>query len=415
MPATGSTLNKQLTERLVAPTVLVKPGLYKLSDEASPLLPFHIARRFLWRSKVQSLLIILGIAVGIGTQVFVGSLITSLQASLLDTTVGTSAHVTLTAEDEGDRLRLDGAIAGALDDADITAVAPQHRVSVLARFGDEADPLVLRLMEPEARDSIYELDAQMVEGVSRTEAGEVLVGVDFAEDAGITIGDELSLLTEAGAEIETSVAGIFDLGVAAVNAGTAFGTMELAPDVLELPADEWDLVEVQVADVFGSDAIAARFDAVDGVAAADWQEENASLLSGLQSQSISSIMIQVFVVIAVGLGIASTLAIAAVQKTRQIGILKALGLTDPASGAVFVWQAAVLGMIGTALGIGVGWALIAGFDAAASSSAGLFPISIDPAFVAISAAIGVGIALLSALIPYRRTSRLDPIEVIQNG
>jgi lipoprotein-releasing system permease protein len=75
----------------------------------------------------------------------------------------------------------------------------------------------------------------------------------------------------------------------------------------------------------------------------------------------------------------------------------------------------VLGMVGTALGIGVGWALIAGFDAAASSSAGLFPISIDPAFVAISAAIGVGIALLSALIPYRRTSRLDPIEVIQNG
>ncbi len=379
------------------------------------MLPFHIARRFLWRSKVQSLLIILGIALGIGTQVFVGSLITSLQASLLDTTVGRSAHVTLTAEGEGDRLRVGDAVAGGLEDPAITAVAPQHRVSVLARFGDEADPLVLRLMEPEARDSIYELDAQMVDGVSRTQAGEVLVGVDFAEDAGIGVGDEMSLLTEAGAEIDASVAGIFDLGVAAVNAGTAFGTTELAPNVLDLPAAEWDLVEIQVSDVFGSDAIAARLDGIDGVAATDWQAENASLLSGLQSQSISSIMIQVFVVIAVGLGIASTLAIAAVQKTRQIGILKALGLTDPASGAVFVWQAAVLGMVGTTLGIGVGWALIAGFDAAASSSAGLFPVNIDPAFVAISAAIGVGIALLSALIPYRRTSRLDPIEVIQNG
>ncbi len=95
------------------------------------MLPFHIARRFLWRSKVQSLLIILGIALGIGTQVFVGSLITSLQASLLDTTVGRSAHVTLTAEGEGDRLRVGDAVAGGLEDPAITAVAPQHRVSVL--------------------------------------------------------------------------------------------------------------------------------------------------------------------------------------------------------------------------------------------------------------------------------------------
>ena len=126
-------------------------------------------------------------------------------------------------------------------------------------------------------------------------------------------------------------------------------------------------------------------------------------------------MIQVFVVIAVGLGIASTLAIAAVQKTRQIGILKALGLSDRRSGAVFLWQAALLGVMGTALGLAVGWGLIAGFDAAAAGSEALFPVEVDPAFAATSAAIGLGIALLSALIPYRSTSRLDPIEVIQNG
>jgi lipoprotein-releasing system permease protein len=211
------------------------------------------------------------------------------------------------------------------------------------------------------------------------------------------------------------VAGVFDLGAAALNASTAFATRDLAADALALPADRWDLVEIQLTDVFSSDMVAARFDALDGVAARDWQAENASLLSGLQSQTISSVMIQVFVVIAVGLGIASTLAIAAVQKTRQIGILKALGMTDPAAGAVFVWQGALLGAAGTALGIGVGWALIAGFDAAASSSEALFPVVVDPAFVAISAAVGLSVALLSALIPYRRTSRLDPIEVIGNG
>ena len=378
------------------------------------MFPFHVARRFLWRSKVQSTLIVLGMAVGIGTQVFVGSLITSLQSSLLDATVGTSAHVTLAAEDDGERLTLGPDLRTELDDPSITAIVPQHRVSVLAGVEGEARPLVLRLMETDARDSIYRLDAQLVAGTPRTGEGEILVGVDFADDAGVGVGDELSLLTDAGDQLDATVAGIFDLGVAAVNAGTAFATPDLAPDVLDLPSDEWDLIELQVADVFGSDAVAGRLSR-DGVEATDWQAENASLLSGLQSQSISSIMIQVFVVVAVGLGIASTLAIAAVQKTRQIGILKAMGLTDGASGAVFVWQAAVLGAAGTAAGIGVGWALIAGFDAAASSSETLFPVSVDPAFAALSAGVGIGIALLSAAIPYRRTSRLDPIEVIQGG
>ncbi len=379
------------------------------------MLPLQIARRFLWRSKLQSILIVLGMAVGIGTQVFVGSLITSLQASLLDATVGNSAHITLAPANDGDRLVIDGSLAAALEDPAITAIVPQHRAPVLARIGDEASPLVLRLSEPAERDAIYDLGERMVDGRADAGPGEIVVGVEFAEEAGVEVGDELSLLTDAGDEVRATVTGIFDLGVAAVNAGTAFAAPDLAPNALDLRTDEWGLIELQVADVFESDVLAARLGEVAGVEVSDWQTENASLLSGLRSQGISSIMIQVFVVIAVGLGIASTLAIAAVQKTRQIGILKAMGLTDAASGAVFVWQGALVGALGTAAGIGIGWALIEGFDAAASSSDALFPVSIDPSFAALSAGIGIGIALLSAAIPYRRTSRLDPIEVIQNG
>ena len=66
-------------------------------------------------------------------------------------------------------------------------------------------------------------------------------------------------------------------------------------------------------------------------------------------------MIQVFVIIAVMLGITSTLAISAAQKTRQIGILKALGMSDPRTGKVFLYQAGILGVCGTLLGIGLGW------------------------------------------------------------
>ena len=379
------------------------------------MLPFHIARRFLWRSRFQSALIIVGIGIGIGTQVFVGSLIDSLQESLIDTAVGTSPHVILTPADDGETIDWPGSLEQELtSDADVTAVLPQHIVSLLARFGDATDPLVVRVAAAEARDGIYAVTDRLVSGEGKPGAAELLIGVDLAKERGVEVGDELGLATADGDEITASVVGIFDLGVAALNTSTAFAGPEFAPDVLGLSDGAVDVVEFQVTDVFASNLVSARYDG-NGLEAVDWQEQNRDLLTGLESQSFSSILIQVFVVIAVGLGIASTLAVAAVQKTRQIGILKALGLTDRRSGAVFLWQAGILGVLGTTLGLLVGWALIAGFDAAASRSDALFPVSVDPGFAALSAGIGISVALLSAAIPYRTTTRLDPIEVIQNG
>jgi lipoprotein-releasing system permease protein len=127
-------------------------------------------------------------------------------------------------------------------------------------------------------------------------------------------------------------------------------------------------------------------------------------------------MIQIFVIIAVMLGIASTLAISAVQKTRQIGILKALGMSDARTGLVFMYQAGILGVVGTALGIAVSIGLIEVFTSIARrGNTGLFPIEPRLGFILLSAAIGIAISLVSAVIPYRKTARLDPIEVIQGA
>jgi lipoprotein-releasing system permease protein len=147
----------------------------------------------------------------------------------------------------------------------------------------------------------------------------------------------------------------------------------------------------------------------------DWQADNKDLLTALQSQSASSYMIQVFVLVAVALGIASTLAISAVQKTRQIGILKALGMADSRTSSIFVWQSAILGVAGALVGIGLAFLLVGGFAAGTAGKAGSFPIYLQPGFVAFSAGIAILVALLSSIIPSRRTGRLDPIEVIQNA
>ncbi len=84
---------------------------------------------------------------------------------------------------------------------------------------------------------------------------------------------------------------------------------------------------------------------------------------------------------------------------------------DGAAGRIFLWQAALLGGGGTLSGIALGYALIWGFSLAPVP----FSITPEPQFIAISGVIGISVALASSVIPIRKTSRLDPIEVIQNG
>lgn len=382
------------------------------------MLELRIARRFLWRSKAQSLLIILGIAVGIAVQVFVGSLITSLQDSLVKSTVGRSSHVTIEPADG------QGAFAFGPAEADgvrsipgVTAVAPVQVFSAVAALGESGAPVVVKGGTSANLDSIYELTRGLVAGTATLQGNRILVGTGFVEEHGLTVGDTLDLVLADGSTLRAQIEGVFDLGSQAANAQFAFAGLEAASRVLGRSPNQVGAVEVQIEDVFSSPVVASQVAEIfPNLSVTNWQELNAELLSALQSQSASSVMIQVFVIIAVMLGIASTLAISAVQKTRQIGILKALGMRDRRTGLVFLYQAGFLGVIGTALGIAISLLLIWVFSTvAASGDSGLFPIDPRPGFVLLSAGIGIAIALVSAIIPYRKTARLDPIQVIQSA
>lgn len=379
------------------------------------MLSLRIAARFLRRSPVQSALIAAGIAVGIGVQVFLGSLIISLQQNLVDETVGSSPQVTVAGAAEGEAVTYDAALEQALaGDERITAVVPVRGFSAIYRRGAESSPLRVVGGELETLDAIYDISGRTVAGEASLAGDDVLVGVDLAEANGLEPGDTAVLILPDGDESRRTVAAVFDFGTAAANETLAFVPSGFAAAVLGFEPDEFTAIEMQVADVFESTAVADGLRADPALAAttvSEWQAENEDLLSALQSQSSSSYTIQLFVLVAVALGIASTLAISAVQKTRQIGILKAMGMKDAKAGRIFLWQAALLGLVGAGAGVGLGLALIALFSRFAAT------FTIDPqwSFTALSFVVGVAVAVLSSLIPSRRTSRLDPIEVIQGG
>ena len=383
------------------------------------MLSLRIATRFLRKSPVQSILIAAGIAVGIGVQVFLGSLITSLQTSLIDETIGNSPQIVVRAAEEGAPVTYTAEVQEAMESpGEITTVVPTRTYSALFRKGSENAPLQFTGGALDQLDTIYDISGRLVAGKASLGPGDVIVGEEFAGTFGLEPGDAASFVLPSGESADLAIAGVFDFGSAAANSALAFTSGDDAAKVLGMGADEYSAIDAQVSDVFSSEQVAAdlRGDpALDGLEVTEWQEENTDLLSALQSQSSSSYMIQFFVLVAVALGIASTLAISAVQKTRQIGILKAMGMGDRQSGRIFLWQALILGVSGAAVGVAAGLGLIALFTFLGRDSDSLFPITPQVGFIAISFAVGVLVAVVSSFIPSRRTSKLDPIEVIQGG
>ena len=133
-------------------------------------------------------------------------------------------------------------------------------------------------------------------------------------------------------------------------------------------------------------------------------------MNALTAQSLSTNMIIVFVAISVAFGIASVLSVSVVQRTREIGILRATGATRAQILRVFLIQGAVLGLLGSVMGIAASYGLVWVFN---TFGPGLFYIPVPPGLVAATLLLATLTGVLAAAVPSRRAARLDPVEAIR--
>ena len=398
-----------------------------------------MAWRFLKSGKTQTFLILLGIIIGVAVQTFLGSLIGGLQTDLVDQTVGSSPHITLLGEDQLPRpvtisnsemsrvITYTGDEKGIkrwwekvekLDErSNLTAVSPTIIGSGFATRGDNSQSIVIRGVEINRADKIYDIKNRIISGKEDIGGNAILIGVELANELELKKGDSIQLRSADGVTDNFIINGIFDLESGNLNKSWVFMARQRAAAFLDL-RNEITNIELQIDDVFTANNIALNLENdFGGIKAESWQKNNQQLLTALQSQSSSSIVIQVFVIIAVTLGIASVLAVSVVQKSRQIGILKAMGATNRSVALVFLLQGAILGIIGSILGSLSGIGLSQIFVNLVRTPAGdpLFPIEIDPLFIIISIVIATIAGMLAALIPARNSAELSPMEVIRNA
>ncbi len=386
-------------------------------------LGFRIATRFLKSNLGQTFLIILGISIGVSVQIFIGSLIQGLQKGLVEKTIGASSQITVTADSE------DGTIEEYEDIIELVRKSDERieKISVASDYpaflevGEESQSLLVRGFVLDQADAIYDIYDRIEEGTYPKNSDEIILGVDLKQEYGLSLGDEINITTTGQKTVSCKIVGFFDLQVASLNQGWGIMTLDSVKNIFETE-NTITAIELQVKEqeVFSADEIAANIVnklGDDTFIVKNWKGQNESLLSGLQGQSISSYMIQVFVLISVLLGIASVLAITVIQKSKQIGILKAMGIRNSTTSYIFLFEGLILGFFGAILGILLGLGLSVAFTKFALNPDGtpVINLYISYPFIAFSGLIAVFASILAALFPALRSSKLNPIDIIRNN
>ncbi len=392
-----------------------------------------IALRFLRQGPAQTALILLGIAVGVAVIVFITTLITGLQSNIVARTLGTQAHIRITPPDQVNAVPTSpaGTIALRLEDkraqrirsinnwlqvrdaldtlADVTAVSPVLTGPAFARRAEARKSVSLMGIDPLRYQNIIPVSDDIIAGQFRVGAGDAVIGKLLADELGMRVGNKLRLEAGDGSAAVLTVAGIFELGVRDLDLRYVYVDLKQAQSLLNLPGGV-TVIDVTVQDLFAADVTADRIGRLTGLKSESWMQSNAQLVNALTSQKLSTAMISFFVALSVAFGIASVLAISVTQRTREIGILRAMGTRRQQMLRIFLVQGAVLGLAGSSAGALVGYAMVWIFNTFGPK---LFYIPLPSGLIPVTMAAATLTGVLAAMVPAWRAARLDPVEAIR--
>jgi lipoprotein-releasing system permease protein len=297
---------------------------------------------------------------------------------------------------------------------DVLVVTPAATGSALVVRGDANRAVTVIGVDPELYFRIVTLPEKVVYGATRLTTTDIMIGTELASDLGVSVGDKVRVSAANGAENTLTVTGIFDLGSKGANQRTTYVALPTAQSLLGLIGGV-SSIDVTVTDVYAAETIAQRITAATGVQADSWIATNAQFFTAVQAQKTSNTTIRFFVGLSVAFGIASVLVVSVVQKSREIGILRAMGISRGQILRVFLIQGGVLGLAGSIGGSVLAVVALVLWQRYARNPDGTpyFPLTIEPGLFAAALLLATLTGLVAAFAPAMRAARLDPVVAIR--
>jgi lipoprotein-releasing system permease protein len=280
--------------------------------------------------------------------------------------------------------------------------------------GEASRSLSLSGIEPESYTRVVPLHEKIVRGSMRLGAGDILIGTELALDLGLGLGDRLRVAAANGNALDLTVTGIFDMGNKGANLRTAFVALRTAQGLMAF-AGQVSAIDLTVQDVYAADITAMGVAAAHGVQADSWIRTNQEFFTAVRAQTAANTAIRFFVGLSVAFGIASVLVVSVVQRSREIGILRAMGISRMQVLRLFLLQGGLLALAGSIAGLLLGGGALLVWHALQRNTDGtpLFPLVVEPLMFAVTLVLATLTGLIAALAPSLRAARLDPVEAIR--
>jgi len=384
-----------------------------------------------------------GITIGVMALIVVLGVMNGLQHELREKILIGSPHLRLLTFGEG--IRMDAwevVLPEVRDDPDVVAAAPFVLTQGLFSAGHDyhEGAYILGIETDTGAAAVTRLPETFVRGdltfaTTRDDVdGGIVLGRRMAERFSAFPGATVTAISPGGSRFNASVGafvprfwtfevtGYFETGMYEYDNAYAVLPREVAQEFAGLGNAVTGL-EIRLNDPARAEAVGRRLEEKFGYPyrALDWQSQNASLFSALQLEKLAMGLVLLLIVLVAAFNIVSTLTMIVTDKTREIGILRAMGMPGAAIRRIFILQGTIIGLIGTVLGMVLGLVLARVIDGSNLIQLdptvyfiSRIPVRVDPLDVAIVMTASLIVAVTATLHPARRAAALHPVDAIRH-
>lgn len=385
-----------------------------------------VAKRYLWSKRrhpfvgVVSTISVLGILVGVAALIAVLAVMNGFDQELKSRLVGLRAHLVVESDTplrdpEEVRSRV-ARVPG------VRASAPFVEGQALLQSGDWGTGVLVRGVDPALEKAVSNFSSYLKTGGLGTRPDGIVIGVEMAQRARLSVGSRVSLATQSTEKPAVyTVEGIFSSGMYEFDANLVFLTVANAQSIFALGGAVNGLsVAWKSAEDAENGRKAVQKELGYPFYVRSWMDLNRTLFSALALEKLVMFLILALIIFVACLNIAGSLTILVMDKTKDIGVLKALGASNADLMKIFAWDGLALGIGGASAGLGVGLALCYALKEYRWLELpkeiyyiDRLPVVVDVRDTFLVVGVAVVLSFFSALYPARMAGRLDPVKALR--
>jgi lipoprotein-releasing system permease protein len=375
-----------------------------------------------------NLVSILGIAIGVAALIVVIGVMSGFDRELKDKIIGTSAHILI--ERPSGVKDFEALRARLADMPAVEGITPYVHGNVFLEHGSQAYGMVLRGVDPSREGSVTLINRYLKDGytISSLKKDEIVVGQELARYYGFKPGDRITLLSPvsgvagSGWRHNFRIAAVFESGMYDYDRNLVLMPLANAQRIFDLSPDLATGLAVRLRNVDEAPLVKKEFLKALGFSyeIRTWIEQNENFFAALNLEKFAMFVILTLIVLVAAFNIISTLIVTVTSKTKDIGVLKAIGVPASAIRRIFTLYGLALGMIGTFWGLaaGMGIAYILKETELIKLPKTIYyidhlPVAIQLSDVLLICGSAVLISYLATIYPAARASALEPVEALR--